>query len=470
MILSFYPRGEKETKLNTKPIVVIDGIKQKPLSFWNRTGYGLGGMASNLIYNMISIYIVYFYTDVFGIAGGIVSTLLLVTRIWDALNDPLMGFISDHTRTRWGKFRPFMLYGAFPLMIVAVLTFTTPDWGTTAKVIYAFVAYILLDFVYTMVNIPYTSLPAAITQDTHERSRLSGSMLFFSNIAALIVGVATKPLVALFPSEQSGFQWVMGIYAALAVVLFLVCFLSNKEKVEVKNQVSYPVKDIYRLLFQNKPLILLCTALFFVGTASAMRIGSAVYYFKYNIQRDDLFPLFMLTVILCSAIAALFTPALSSRLHSKRNTYFIGASTFIVGDLGIFLTPFTNIPMIFLFAVIAGLGSGMTMVLIWSMVADTVEYGEWKTGMRGEGIILASFQFVIKLSSAVGGAIQGAILVATGYIANAVQPPSVQFGFLSMIALFPIIAGVIAIITLLFYRLDDRQFKTILAEIEARRK
>lgn len=439
------------------------------LTFWNRAGYGVGGLASNLIYQMVGVYILYFYTDVLGIPGVAISTLLLITRVWDAVNDPLMGMISDRTRSRWGKFRPYLLYGAVPLALVYILAFITPPVDVSLKVAFAYVTYILLDFGYTLVNVPYSSLQAAITQDTHERSALSASMLFFSNIGVLIVGVATKPLVAMFPSEQVGFPIVVTGYAVIALIFFVVCFFANKETVEVKEQ-KYSLKEAYQLILRNTPLLLLCLALLFVGMSSNMRIASAVYYFKYNLGRDDLFPIFMLLVILTSAVATLFTPAISNRMGSKRNAYFIGVLTYILGDAGIFFTPYNQVGLIFAFAIVAGLGTGITSVLIWSMVADTVEYGEWKTGTRGEGIVYSTFMFMTKLSSALGGAISGIILTATGYIPNVAQPPAVLTGFLMMIALFPIVAGLAAFAILWFYRLDDSLYNKILMELKARKE
>jgi sugar (glycoside-pentoside-hexuronide) transporter len=447
----------------------VTASEEGRLSFWRKAGYGLGGAASNIIWQMVNLFLLYFYTDVFGISGAIAGVIFLAARFIDAVTDPVMGYIADHTRSRWGKFRPYILFGSVPLGILYVLTFTTPDFSESGKIIYAFVTYIILGSVtYTMVNIPFNSLMATITQNPNERSELSSFNLILSQLAVLLISIATKPLIALFPNERIGFTVVVGIYAVLSVIMFIIVFISNKEKVYTTENGKYKLKDAFKLLFRNKFLLLLATAYLFSTISGTIRNASAVYYFKYNVGNEALFSVFMLIQLIGALPASALAPVIAKKMGSKRNLMIWGSVIFIIGDLGVLLISFSIPALFFLFNLIIGIGGGFAMVMNWSMIADTVEYGEWKTGMRGEGIIYSSMTFISKLAAAIGGILSGTLLSMAGYVPNQAQSPAVLSTILNMLALYPIITGIIGICLMIFYKLDDKTFNQIVKEIRER--
>lgn len=447
---------------------VLDKTDQ--LSFGRKLGYGLGGSASNFIWQMISLYMLYFYTDVFGIPAAVAATIFLVARIWDAVNDPFMGFIADQTRSKWGKFRPYLLFGSIPLAVVFVITFTTPDLSASGKIIYAVVTYILLGMIYTVVNIPYNSLAAVITQNTNERSSLAAVMLILTYITVLIIAVATIPLVNLFPTEQLGFSFTVGIYAFLSMIMFMVCFASTREKASLVKRERHGFGSEIKLVSRNKYLLILISAVFFTSAANEMRTTAAIYFFKYNIGDENLFPLFMFVVAFSMILGATLTPMLGRKLGSKRNLYYIGTLLPVIAGSGILFIPFENLPAIILLSAVGSVGGGITFVLIWSMIADTVEYGEWKTGIRGEGIIYSTLTFITKMAYAAGGALAGMLLSWAGYVPNIVQSPQVQRILLYMLALFPIISGILAICIMAFYKIDVKFYGEILKQINERKE
>ncbi|MEW5786125.1 MAG: glycoside-pentoside-hexuronide (GPH):cation symporter [Bacillota bacterium] len=322
------------------------------LSFGKKLGFGLGGSASNFIWMMISLYMLYFYTDVFGIPAAVAGTLFLVARIWDAVNDPIMGYIADQTRTKWGKFRPYLLFGSVPLAVIYVFTFTTPDLSQSGKIIYAAVTYVLLGILYTLVNIPYNSMAAVITQDTNERSKLASFMLVSTYITVLFISVATIPLVSLFPTEQTGFSFTVGIYAVLSLLLFLICFAGTREKEDLVKRQRYSFKNHIKLIPRNKYLLILISAVFFTSAANEMRTTAAIYYFKYNVGNESIYPMFMLVVALSMILGALLAPRLAARLGSKRNLYIIATLLPTITGLGILFTSFENLPVILLLSAI----------------------------------------------------------------------------------------------------------------------
>ncbi len=445
-----------------------DSVRAGKLSFGRKLGFGLGGAASNFIWMMISLFMLYFYTDVFGISAAAAGVLFLVARIWDAVNDPVMGYLADQTHSKWGKFRPYLLFGSVPLAVVYVLTFTTPDLSPSGKIIYAAVTYVLLGIFYTVVNIPYNSLAAVITQDTNERSELASYMLVSTYVAVLILAVATIPLVNLFPTEQAGFRFTAAIYAALSLVLFLICFAATREKDTLVKRKGDRFMDHLKLIPRNKYLLILISVVFFTSTANEMRTTAAIYFFKYNFGDDSVYPLFMLVVALSMIFGAILAPALAKKLGSKRNLYILATLLPAVTGLGILFTPYENLGLIILLSALGSVGGGMLFVLVWSMIPDTVEYGEWKTGVRGEGIIYSTLTFATKMAYAAGGTLAGLLLSWAGYVPNITQTPQAQKIILYMLALFPVIAGILAVIIMLFYKIDARFYGNLLREINER--
>ncbi|MCP4750483.1 MAG: MFS transporter [Proteobacteria bacterium] len=448
---------------NADPIIVDVKVPVK-----EKISYGLGAMACNLVFNMTILYLLYYYTDVFGLAAAAVGTLFLVARIWDAVNDPIMGLIVDRTHTRWGQFRPYLIMGTIPMAIAMVLTFTTPDLGYTGKLIYAYVTYILLGMTYTTANLPYSSLTAVMTQDFDERSTISTIRMSFAIVGGLIVAVCTHPIVKSFPSEQTGYQVAGIIYAAIATILFVICFKNTRERVVPVKGKKYSFKDGVDLIFKNGPLIIVFIASLIIQLQYNIRSSVTVYLFKYNLGREELIPVYLGVTLLSCLVAMSLMPMLLKKI-GKRNVYLLGLAISTVALIGFYYTPVTNIPMLFLFGIVWAVGGAGPLVCIWAMVPDTVEYGEWKTGKRGEGIIYSFDSFIQKVGIAFGGAFAGYVLQFVGYVPNVQQPQNVLDAIWDMYSIAPIIGNVIVVVCMLFYTLDKKKFDSILEELRTRK-
>lgn len=437
------------------------------LSFPRKLGYGLGSSASNFTWQMVSFYLLFFYTDVFGITAAVAGTILLVARVFDGLNDPVVGYIVDRTRSRWGRFRPYLLFGSVPIALLLVLTFSSPEFSAGGKIAYAAATYILLGVAYTFLTVPHSALMASVTQDTNERSSLASLVMISIYATILIVAAATMPLVKIFPSQQTGFTLTSVLYAILAVGLYLICFVSTREVAPVLKK-KHSFKEELKIVVKNKYLLILLISIFLVQAANDMRTSSAIFFFKYNIGNEAIYPLFMMIMILSMIAGAAVTPLLGRKLGSKRNLYIIGTIIIVFSSTTVLFTPYENLPLITVALALSSFGIGVTYVMIRSMLADTVEYGEWKTGLRGEGIIFSTFGVSNKLGYAVGGSLAAFLLASVGYVPNIVQSQQVQKTILYMLTLFPIIAGVLAVGTLLFYKIDNRYYNRILREIGER--
>jgi sugar (glycoside-pentoside-hexuronide) transporter len=437
--------------------------KLKNREIW---GYAFGNLAQNMIYLLVSVYLLYFYTDVFGITAAAASLLFLLMRIFDAVNDPMMGFLADKTHTRWGKFRPYVLFGSIPLAIITVLLFTTPNLGPTGKLVWAYLTYLFYGVIFTVVLIPYFAMPAVMTQDPNERSKISTVNIVLSTISALIISVAVTPLVGLFPSEQIGFPVVTAGCVLIAVAAFYICFRSTTERVVQKSETQYRFRDVFRLLAKNTPLILVSVGYIFYSIQYTVRMAAVAYYAKYYLNNENMT---MIILLIAVAFGLLGTGVALPMMKKwgKKTAYLIGAAIGIVGCSAMYFVPKENITLILILLGLGQAGSSIPLVATWSMAPDTVDYCEWKTGIRAEGTTFGAFSFVQKLASAIAGALSAAILAATGYIANTVQTQAALNGINSMMTLIPAACCVICIVIMAFYNLDAKKMETILATLQS---
>ncbi|WP_342047949.1 MFS transporter [Bacillus sp. OTU530] len=432
--------------------------KQVPLK--ERISYGLGDTASNLVFTMVSTYLMFFYTDVFGLNVAAVGTLFLVARIIDAFDGPAIGVLIDRTSTKWGKSRPYFLWLAIPFAVVAVLTFMTPDLSPSGKVIYAYATYIVLGIMYAAINIPLSSLLPSLTSSSQERTVVNTFRMVGSQIGALIVNAAVLPLVAFFGkgNQQQGFLYTMILFASIAVVLFFTTFANTKERVQVNGNKPLPFKQGVKALKGNFPwwILLFLNVILFISLVVANQ--STMYYFTYNLERVDLVPLLngLSSVALVGIIAV---PFLAKKL-GKRNTLLLGFIISSLGQIILYLgSESVTIPMIITGRVLGMVGFGLVGGLKFAMIADTVDYGEWKSGVRAPGLLMAASTFGVKFGMGIGGAIGAWVLSAGGYVANQKQSASalsaIEFNFVWL----PLICYIIGIIAVLFYRLDKEEAK-----------
>jgi sugar (glycoside-pentoside-hexuronide) transporter len=432
-----------------------------------RLGYGAGDLGINLYFISTATYLLYFYTDVLGISAAAAASVLLVARIVDAVTDPLMGMIAERTRTRWGRLRPYLLLGAAPLAVLGVLTFSTPDLDATGKLVWAYVTYVLFGILYTVVGIPYSALTSSLTSDHQERTVLSTIRMAFAFTGGYAISVGMLPLVGLFSDAGSGFQNVMVLFGIAATALLWLTFATTRETIQPPPAQQLRIGDSLAAVFRNPPLIVVML-LFSGGMLSfTVRQTVTVFYLKYNVGREDLVAWFFGITMPVMLLGLIGVPRLAARF-GKAGGIMIGAAVTIVGAVGLYFTPYDNIVGIFFFSCLMALGGTPIAVLGWAMIPDTVDYAQWKLGLRADGAIFSFASFFQKLAKAVGGAgVAGALAVA-GYVANVPQTAVSLTAIHNLMTLAP--AGVMAlmIIAASFYRLNETAHRAIIADLAVR--
>lgn len=418
-----------------------------------RIGYGVGDLGINLYFISTATYLLYFYTDVFGISAAVAASVLLVARVVDAITDPLMGMIAERTRSRWGRLRPYILFGAVPLGLVGILTFTTPEISEGGKIWWAYGTYVLFGVVYTVVGIPYSALTSSLTNDHHERTVLSTIRMAFAFSGGYLISVGMLPLVGLFDDPRSGFQGVMVLFAVAATALLWITVAFTAERIQPPAGQKLEVADSLRAVFANPPLLIVML-LFAGGMLSfTVRQTVTVYYLKYNVGREDLVALFFGITMPVMLLGLVVVPRLADRF-SKAGGIIIGAVITIAGSLGLYFTPYDEITWIFVFSCVMALGGTPIAVLGWAMIPDTVEYAQWKHGLRADGAIFSFASFFQKLAKAVGGAGVAGALALAGYVANQEQSQASLTAIHNLMTLAPAGIMVLMIVAASFYRLD----------------
>jgi GPH family glycoside/pentoside/hexuronide:cation symporter len=443
---------------------------ESKLSLKEKIGYSLGDTASHFVWDMVGFWILIFYTDTFGISAAAAGTIMLIARFWDMASDPIMGIIADRTRTKWGKFRPYILWMALPYSVLAVLAFTTPDLGNTGKVIYAGVTYILLMTVFTAINLPYSSLGAVMTPDSYERAGLNSYRFIFAFVGQFIVSGTALTLALYFGKGDSakGYQYTLILFSIISFILFMITFKTTKERVQPPKAQKENLKEDFRNLFKNKPWVIL----FFVGIISfimfAMQNLSIAYYFKYYIGKEESVQLFNVVGTVALIVAIPFSKPLAKRF-GKRNVFV--ASSLISGLFFIllYLPGVTDIKMIYAFNILAKMAYAPAVPLLWTMLADTADYSEWKTGRRATGLTFSAATFAQKAGWGIGGALAGWMLAIFKFTPNVEQTETAITGIKLMISVFPGILYMSCAILLFFYSIDHKTCVVMQEELEARR-
>ena len=439
------------------------------LSVLEKLGYGLGDTASHFVWDMVGFWILIFYTDTFGISAAAAGTIMLIARVWDMVSDPLMGIIADRTSTRWGKFRPYILWMALPYSVLAVLTFSTPDLGETGKIIYAGVSYFLLMTVFTAINLPYSSLGAVLTSNSYERAGLNSYRFIFAFVGQFIVTGTALSLALYFGKGDSakGYQYTLTLFAVISFFLFMLTFKTTKERVKPPQGQKQNLKEDLKNLFNNRPWVIL----FFVGIISfvmfAMQNLSIAYYFKYYMGDEESVQLFNIigTIALIAGIP--FSKPLAERF-GKRNVYI--ASSLISGFFFIllYLPAANNIISIYTINVLAKFSYAPAVPLLWTMLADTADYSEWKNGRRATGLVFSAATFAQKAGWGIGGALAGWILALYKFTPNTEQTTSALTGIKLMISVFPGILYMSGAILLYFYAIDHKTCLLMQKELDLR--
>ncbi len=443
-----------------------------------KLAYGFGCFGQNFSYYFLSNYILFFYTDIFGILPAVAGTLLLITKIWDGINDPLMGILVDRTRSRWGKFRPWLIFTPILFAPISVMCFSAPDLTPFGKIIWAYATFILFDLTYTASDVPFWAMSSAITANTTERNSVIVYPRFIATIAVALATIGTLPLIHFFQNlagglearADRGFQLTALLYAILTVGCFAITFFFVRERVVVpRNQKQASLNSIVQTITRNKPLFLLIISGLFVNAASGAKLSSLIYYAKYNLGNEMLNPVVAAINIPFILIGIAVTPKLAKRF-GKRNTYIGLNAIFALGSLGFFLNGWDNFTTLLIWSCISSLGMAAPLVLQTSMIADTIEYAELKTGQRSEGLIFSSQTFMVKFSNALTSWVMGVILTATGFVANMGQSAAALQGIHIIISLFPFIGCAIAIVPMFFYPLTEKKHAEILSMLESNQR
>ncbi len=438
----------------------------KPLTHKQILGYTIGDLGINLNFQMMGFYLAYFYTDVFKIPPAHVAGLFLAARVWDAINDPLMGFIADRTNTKMGKFRPYLLFGAIPLNLVLLACFFTPEMSTTAKIVYAYVTYIMHGMLFTAVGLPYSSISAVMTQDQQERAVISSYRMFFAVVVALSVIILVKPFAGMFAQETTGFTIAVLAVAIVSTTLLLIAFKNSEERVQMPRE-TYKVTQIFPMLFKNTPLLWLALAMFLNTCIWVTGNAVAMYYFKYIFKNESLFAIFFFIMLPANILGTLLTPIITRRI-GKKSTFMLGSAIVVVLYT---LRHFIPTDPMYLFvgvSFLATFGIMMCSVTQWGMLPDTVEYGHWKNGVRSEGIPFAFFSFMQKMGLAIAGAASAWVLSEAGYIPDADLTPTVKTAIETLFNLFPAGYSLLCLVALFFYKLDNKTYSKILEELKQR--
>lgn len=449
-------------------------------------GYGLGDFANNLAFTMGSTFLLYYYTDVAGLTAASVGTMFLIVRLWDAFADLIAGRAVDRTMTRWGKFRPFILFGAVPLLFLSYLTFHVPDVDTSTKLLYAYLSYAVLGLAYSLVNIPYGSLASAMTQNVHERAKLVSARTLGSVSGGLILTFVIAPMISdlrkqkktLAPEvyldkAQHIFTVTTLAFIAVGTVAFLLTFLWCREGV-VRTQPTVTLRETFATLKHNKPLAYLCAASFFYLLGLFTVTGATLFYAQY-ILGDAAYAIPMAIVNSgIQIVATPFIPRLINRFGKKAVFQYCGLLT-VVGGVALFFVPTGAVGLALFFLGVKGVGASLINTVMFGLEADTVEYGEWKSGQRSEGATYAVFSFTRKVTQSLGGAATAWALALGGYVAatkavpNPVQPEEALTMIKAVIGLVPAAAAVLAMIVFAKYPLNDTLFQRVRDENEARK-
>jgi GPH family glycoside/pentoside/hexuronide:cation symporter len=440
------------------------------LSIREKIGYSLGDTASHFVWDMVGFWLLFFYTDVYGISAAAAGTIMLVARFWDMAIDPVIGVISDRTNTKWGKFRPYILFGAIPYAILAILTFTTPNLGEVGKIIYAGATYVLLMTAYAAINLPYSALGAVMTDDTYERAGLNTYRFIAGFTGQFIVTGLALTLAEFFGGgdKAQGFQYTVFLFSGLSLVFFFITFKTTKERVQPPKAQKNSLKEDIRNLFSNKAWIILALVGIISFIMFAMQNAAIAYYFKYYLGRENNVQLFNVIGTVALIVALPLSKPLAKRFGNRN--VFIGSSLISgVFFILIYVAGVTDITMIYVFNIIAKMAYAPAVPLLWTMIADSADYGEWTTGRRATGLYFSAAVFAQKAGWGIGAAIAGWILAISNFVANAEQTATAITGIKLLVSVIPGILYMSCALFMIFYKIDSKTTDLMKKELDARR-
>lgn len=483
------------------------------VSFGEKVGYSLGDGSANLVFQMMMMFQLFFYTDVFGIKATAAGMILLFARFFDAFVDPLVGILSDRTNTKWGKYRPWILWTALPFAVFFVLAFLTPDLSERGKIIYAGITYTLLMSIYSFNNTPYSSLGGVMTSDIKERTSISSIRFVTATIATFIVQGLTLPLVNKFGQGDASKGWAITItlFAIVAVVLMIITFFTAKERITPPANQKTSVKQDFKDIVSCRPWKAMFILTLFLFTTLAMWGSGMSYYFNYVVDKDALFhflgniglvsggseatgvihkildafglivydntqvfavgfSLFNMVGQLVTLAGVILLSQFLSNIFGKRNVFVICLALTALFTALFFVLPANNINSIFILNILKSLAYAPTIPLLWAMMGDVADFSEWKNHRRATGFVFAGIVFALKAGLGFGGAICGGIIDSFGFVANTVQSTDSIFGIRLTASIIPAITFFVGVIALLFYPISKKLNEQIQNELDTRRE
>ncbi len=434
--------------------------------------YAIGDFGNNFSWSYVGSYLMFFYSDVFCIPMAAVSLLMLIARGWDAINDPIVGTLADRSKSRWGRYKPWVLFAAPPTAILLILLFWAhPQWNNTSKIVYMYITYGLLVLAYTCVNIPYGSMTSVMTQNTDERGRLSSVRIAFSNIACGSIGVIVIPLVALFGSgdQIKGFLWVTVSFAIIFFLCQIVVFRTCNEVVVPEKSIPYPLGQKLKAVFTNGPFVIAFLGQFVWGFYLHGRNAMFIYYFKYCVGNENLVTVYNLVGLLPLILGCFCFAPIYNRIGNKGHVTGLACVLCGISFIIMFFTSPLYSPVFFyMLAAVSQFFMGMLCTGVFSVIPDTVEYSELKSGIRIDGFMYSFVSLGSKFGIAFGTAGVSLLLARLGYIANAEQTPVVLN---TIHHLFTTVPGILAILLgFLFsrYRINRKLFESIMDQLRKR--
>lgn len=479
------------------------------LSVTEKVGYSLGDLSANLIFQTLMTFLAFYYTDVYKIPPATAATIIFVGGLFGAFFTPVMGVIADRTNTRWGKFRPWILWTSIPFGVIAVLAFSTPDFGSTGKAAYAFCTYILLVLVYSANNLPYSALSGVLTGDMSERNSLSSYRFVAVMVAQFVIQVLLLPLVLILGDGDKtvGFMNAMAVFSIVGVVFFLITFATTRERIVPKPEQKSSVRQDLSDLVRNRPWIVMLVLTTLVFVTLALKGGMYIFYFQNYLSASELaafldstgfnafidglnavlvgagmagfqwpedpatsaFSLFNAAGIIVMIVGIGFSKPLADRF-GKRDVFRTALFTSTLFLLAFYFFSPTSIGLVYASQILHGLSYGVTIPLLWAMIADVADYSEWKNDRRATAIIFSAMIFGLKFGLSVGGSLVATILASYGYDAElAAQAPETVNGIKLSVSVFASLPFLIGIAALFLYEIDKKLELRIESELRERR-
>jgi len=442
-----------------------------------KLGYGVGDLPSGLYLNFFGAYLLYFFVDIGGVAPAAMGLMLLLSRGFDAVTDPLMGALADRTRTRWGRYRPYLLFGAIPFGVTGFAVFAAPDMSAGWLLVWAYVAYGMAMLAYTAVNVPYSGLLGVISPSATQRASVTAFRMFFSGLSGILVGVLATTLIRELGAgdEAQGIMLTMGVFAIISVICIFITFGTTKERIPAAPTNSAITRDLKTLISTPAWIVVALSAIMGVLAISS-RAASARFFFKY-VAGDDGAPVFLfldrfglfLTALALGQVSGVILGFLLQRKFEKSHLLILGGTLKVIGILAFYNMPVDAIWPQTLAQYVVGIGFGFLMVLAFSMFTDIAEYIDWKTGQQMTALVVSASIFAVKIGMGLGGAMPGFVLGATGFDPSGPQSAEALAGIEFAFAILPVMILLPAGVAMAFYRLDRKLIAKVEDELAQRR-